>query len=207
MPAGQQIAFEPALARVLAEHLHHAAVGREMVVVRARSRRPRRGSSPRTRPASGWSRSRPGRTGGSCALSRFSFITSRRNSPSTRVASASPRRATRPRPRSRGSRACPDRAAASRHWRADWRSCGASPVGASAASSGLQRAVVVEQLLGPVAPHPLFEHAHVLGILVHLGDRHLVGAPVPSSACRRPPSGRSSPSACAARSSARRAAW
>ena len=33
MPAGQQIAFEPALALVLAQHLHHAAVGREMVVV------------------------------------------------------------------------------------------------------------------------------------------------------------------------------
>ena len=27
MPAGQQIAFQPALALVLAEHLHHAAVG------------------------------------------------------------------------------------------------------------------------------------------------------------------------------------
>ena len=33
MPAGEQIAFEPALALVLAEHLHHPAVGREMVVV------------------------------------------------------------------------------------------------------------------------------------------------------------------------------
>ena len=42
--AGQQIAFEPALALVLAEHLHHASVGREMVVVRITSRRPRRGS-------------------------------------------------------------------------------------------------------------------------------------------------------------------
>jgi hypothetical protein len=31
--AGQQVALEPALALVLAEHLHHAAVGREVVVV------------------------------------------------------------------------------------------------------------------------------------------------------------------------------
>ena len=33
VPAGQQIAFEPALALVLAQHLHHASVGRKMVVV------------------------------------------------------------------------------------------------------------------------------------------------------------------------------
>ena len=34
VPAGQQIAFEPALALVLAQHLHHPPVGGEMVVVR-----------------------------------------------------------------------------------------------------------------------------------------------------------------------------
>ena len=34
VPAGQQIALEPALALVLAEHLHHPAVGREVVVPR-----------------------------------------------------------------------------------------------------------------------------------------------------------------------------
>ena len=33
MPAGQEIAFEPALALVLAQHLHHPSIGREMVVV------------------------------------------------------------------------------------------------------------------------------------------------------------------------------
>ena len=33
MPAGEQVALEPALARVLAQDLHHAAVGREVVVV------------------------------------------------------------------------------------------------------------------------------------------------------------------------------
>ena len=32
--AGEQVAFQPALALVLGEHLHHAAVGREMIVVR-----------------------------------------------------------------------------------------------------------------------------------------------------------------------------
>ena len=43
MPAGEQIAFQPALAHVLAEHLHHPAVRREMVVVRDRSRPSSRG--------------------------------------------------------------------------------------------------------------------------------------------------------------------
>ena len=33
MAAREQITFEPALALMLAQHLHHAAVGREMVVV------------------------------------------------------------------------------------------------------------------------------------------------------------------------------
>ena len=32
MPPGEQVAFQPALAVVLAEHLHHAAIGRHMVV-------------------------------------------------------------------------------------------------------------------------------------------------------------------------------
>ena len=33
MPAGQQVAFQPPLALVLAQHLHHPPVGREVVVV------------------------------------------------------------------------------------------------------------------------------------------------------------------------------
>ena len=33
VPAGQQVAFEPALERVLAEHLHDAAVGRQIAAV------------------------------------------------------------------------------------------------------------------------------------------------------------------------------
>ena len=50
-----------------------------------------------------------------------------------------------------------------RRWRADWRSSGASPLGASSASSGRSRPLVVEQLLGPIALHPLLEDADVLG--------------------------------------------
>ena len=41
VPAGQQVALQPALAEVLAEHLHHAPVGREVVVARLDLRHPR----------------------------------------------------------------------------------------------------------------------------------------------------------------------
>jgi hypothetical protein len=34
VPAGEQVALEPALAQVLGEHLHHPPVGRQVVVVR-----------------------------------------------------------------------------------------------------------------------------------------------------------------------------
>ena len=34
VPAGQQVAFEPAFALMLAEHFDHAAVGRQMIVAR-----------------------------------------------------------------------------------------------------------------------------------------------------------------------------
>ena len=40
VPAGQQIAFEPALTLVLAEHLHDPPVGRQMVVPRLGLRDP-----------------------------------------------------------------------------------------------------------------------------------------------------------------------
>ena len=43
---------------------------------------------------------------------------------------------------------------------------------------GSEPAAVVEELLGPVALHPLFEDAHVRRVLVHLAHRHLVRAPV-----------------------------
>ena len=40
MPARQEIAFQPSLALVLAEHFHHAAVRRQMVVVGKALRHP-----------------------------------------------------------------------------------------------------------------------------------------------------------------------
>ena len=85
VPPGQQIAFEPALAGVLAEDLHHPAVRREMIVVGQDLGHPRAVGRPRTRAPAGWTRSRPGRRCGNCARRRCSFMTSRRNSPMHRA--------------------------------------------------------------------------------------------------------------------------
>ena len=43
---------------------------------------------------------------------------------------------------------------------------------------GPEAAVAVEQFRGLVALHPLFEDAHMSGVLVHLSHRHLMRAPV-----------------------------
>ena len=43
---------------------------------------------------------------------------------------------------------------------------------------GFKAAGRVEQLLGPVALHPAFEDAHVLGVAPNLAHRHLMRAPV-----------------------------
>ncbi len=53
------------------------------------------------------------------------------------------------------------------------------PVGAKARSSGRSRPVVVEELLGAVAAHPLLELRAVLGVGAGLGQRHLMGAEGP----------------------------
>jgi hypothetical protein len=49
-------------------------------------------------------------------------------------------------------------------------------LGASSASSAHQPAVIVKQLLRPVAAHPGFELLDVLGVLGVDQQRHLVGA-------------------------------
>ena len=79
MPAGQQIALQPALALVLAEHLHHPAVGRHVVVDRAGSRPSNSGRSPRTPRSSGWRPVSSGLKTRKLRASALSFITSRMN--------------------------------------------------------------------------------------------------------------------------------
>ena len=120
---------------------------------------------------------------------------------------ASPRHRPRPeparRPRSRGNRAAAGLSTAGRRWRADWRPSAARPSGASSASSARSRPLVVEELLGPVALHPLFENCE-RGRGSRASPPSAPGAiaTTPLSSCRRLPSVRSSPSACGARSSA-----
>ena len=62
-----------------------------------------------------------------------------------------------------------------RRWRGDWRPC-AFALGASAASSGLKRARLVEQLLGTVAAQPFLQLLEVLRIRRRIRERHLMRA-------------------------------
>ena len=205
VPARQQVALEPALAEVLGQDLHHAAVGREVLVGRAASRRSRPGPSPRTRRRAGSTRSRPGPK--SRKLSGFAAITSRRNAPSTRVASlvrraglrhvdrvvaevgqdevAQQQAAVRVRVRAhpalalrRQRRRAPGRACRARRRAPPAGSCAATPR-ARAGAPGCR----ARRRAAPGA-----------------------SARCPRPAGRRPPSAPSSPSACAARSSASAAA-
>ena len=73
------------------------------------------------------------------------------------------------------------RAAAGRRWRAGWRPCAASPSGRERAQLGHEPAVGVEQLLGPVAAHPLLE----LLAGGRAGSRARPAAPGASARCPR----------------------
>ena len=131
-------------------------------------------------------------------------MTSRSQAPRTRVASVDGRAGLRRRRRrSRGSRAARGRAAAARRWRAGWRPCAARPRGAARAA---RRAARRPRRTAPRAGSERIQRsscAQVLGILGELGERHLVRA---ERALGRQAvdllRARSSPSACAGRSSA-----
>ena len=127
VPPGEQVALEPALALVLAEHLHHAP-GRAREIRRsARSRRPIGDWSLRRGPPGRWRASRPGRRPGNCAARRSASPRRAGNARARacRRCRAPPARARRP--RSRGNPASAGRAAACRRWRGDSRPCGARP--------------------------------------------------------------------------------
>ena len=185
----------------------HAAVGREALVGRQRSRPPTPARVDlEARRRAGSTRSRRGRRGGSSSGLRA--MTSRRNAPSTRVASlivvpglrhvdrvvaevgqgevAQQQAAVRVRVRAHA-------ALAARRERRR------APARA--------RPSLVEELLGPVAPQPLLElAAGARGCRARRRAAPGASATCPRPAGRRPPSGRSSPSACAGRSSASAAA-
>ena len=85
--AGEQVAFEPALALVLAEHLHDPAVGGQVVVGRDDFGLPLLVRSPRTRRSSRLEAVSSGPKIRKLRCSALSLITSRRNLPRMRVSS------------------------------------------------------------------------------------------------------------------------
>ena len=177
VPAGQQIAFEPALALVLAEHLHDPPVGGEMVVVGIGFRHPGAvGDLEHVLPAV-----RVAFVGAEQAeVARFHVQLHH-------VAQEAAHHPGRLGGRRAGRRHL-DRVVAeirqpqiAQQQAAIGMRVGAhAPLAARRQLGQLrpQPAVVVEQFLRPVALHPVFEDAHVLGVVVHLAHRHLVRAPV-----------------------------
>ena len=189
MPPGEQISFQPALAQVLAEHLHHAAVGREMVVSRLRSRpSSRRSSTSKTAP-SRFDAVSSGPNRRKFAV-RVESITSRRNVPRTRVASASTcpgRRTVDGVVAEIGQLQIPQQQPTVRV-----RIGAHAPVAlrAQLGQLGNEPRHVVEELIGPIAPHPLLEHG--AGAPGWSRPRRAEPGGTATSlrpACRRPPSG------------------
>ncbi len=177
MAAGQEIALEPALALVLAQHLHHPPVGGEVIVPRERLGDPGAvGDLEHVLPAI------------RVALVRTEEPeVARRHVELHHVAEELAHDAGRFR-RGGAGRLHLDRIVAEiRHAQVpEDQAAVRVRVGAHAARAarrqvgqlGSEPAVVIEKLPGLVALHPLLEEAHVGRVLVHLPHRHLVRAPV-----------------------------
>ena len=202
MPAGQQVPLQPALAGVLGEDLHHPAVPREVLVDRQDRLLP----------------GLPGHLEQRAEPVRLGLV--RAEHPEVRGRGVAPhhvaqhpaehpgrlRRRRSPardrRPRSRGSRAAPDRAAA-----APPLACGVapsrrSPSGTRPSSSGR---AARRRRKAPPAGRTRIHSSSCAGAPGWSGPRPAApGAPArcPPPAARPPRPGRSSPSGCAARSSA-----
>ena len=182
MPAGQQVALQPALAGVLGQDLDDPAV-------RARGSGPPGICAPASLAGDLQDRAQPvglglvGAEDPEVALGRVRRMTSRSMPPSTRVGSDGARAGLRrPGPRSRGSPAGSGRAAAGRRWRAGWRRAARSPCGTRPSRSAARRAVGVEQLLRPVGAQPLLELPQVRGV----GRGPRPAAPGAPARCPRP---------------------
>ena len=176
--AGQQVAFQPAFQRVLGEHLHHPAIGRQLAAVgifRQIVGQPgfladfvdvvelvgAFSSGPNTR-----------------KLFMFLRMMSRRKLAQRAGVFGHDRAGSwQLRRHSRGSPAC-----AARLRSRPPLACGLAlmrrlPLGASAFSSGRRRPALVEQLVGLVAAQPVFQLLQMRRVVAHLGERHLVRAP------------------------------
>ena len=125
MPAGQQVALEPALAEVLAEDLHHPAVRAEVVVGRPDARPPRPVGRLETAPRR-FDAVSSGPKSRKFVRVRAHDVAQEGPEHARRLAAAS-RPAPGRRPRSRGSRAARSSRAAGRRWRADWRPSAGRP--------------------------------------------------------------------------------
>ena len=177
MPAGEEIALQPALALMLAEHLHHPAVGGEVIVVVVFLGHP-------------------------CAVGDFERIlpavrvvlvraekpeVSRLHVQRHDVTQVTPHDASQL--RGDGTGGChrdsvvgigrepqiPEEQAAVRV------RIGAHAAVAFGGGRGEFRpepSFLCEEFVGPVALHPGFENWNVLGDLVHRAHRHLMGAPI-----------------------------
>ena len=205
VPAGQQVALQPALAQVLGQHLHHPAVGGQVVVAV---------DDLRVEGAVGHLEHVLQPVGGGLVRPEQPEV--------GRVA-----RDDVPQPRSQDSGALGLGGAragdgdgvvaevgqlqVAQQQAAVGVRVGAHPPvvpGRQRGQLGRQRPVRAEQLGGPVGPHPLLELGQVRGVAAHVGDGDLVGAEGALDLAPRPrSSARSSPWACAARSSATAAGW
>jgi len=179
VPAGQQIALEPALAEMLGEHFHDRPSGDRWSSVartgacRQRSVASKTAASRLLAVSSGQNN----RKSPPPSARWWPRRTSRRSSPSGWVFSCDVT-AGRPAPpgRSAAGRQVPGRAGSRpplAYGEADIR---LSPSGASAANSGDEAAVGVEQRLGRVRVQPLLEPPQVFRVLPDLRQGYLVGA-------------------------------
>ena len=174
VPAGQQVALEPALAEVLGEDLHHAAVGREPLVVRLGSREP--GAARHREDVAESVRGRLVRPEETEVV----------GVPGDHVAQERPEHPRRLARRRAGSSHVDGVVAeVGQHEVAEQRAAvrvrvRAHPplaLGRQRRELGHEPALLVEKLIGPIAPEPLLELTEVRGRVAHRGHRHLVRAP------------------------------
>ena len=202
VPAGEQVALEPALALVLAQHLHHPPVGGEVVVV-------------------GQDLRDPGAVGDlEHVLPAVRVVLVRAEQPEVprlqvelhhvaQVLAHDPgglRHGRAGRGHLDGVVAEVRQAQVPEQGAAVGVRVGAHAPGAlgrQLGQLGPEAAVLVEELLGPVAPHPRLEQrGRGPGSRASRPSAPGARASSPRYACRRSPSGRSTPWACGARSSA-----
>jgi hypothetical protein len=171
VPAGQEVALEPALALVLGEHFHDASIGTQGFVDRQQLGVPRlrRRLEHRTEAV-----------GGGLVRPEEPEVVRVRRDHVTKKTPEHPGRLAEGRagllhldpviPEAGQTKIAKEEAAV----RVRVRSHAQLAFGRERTELSPQSAVLVEELLGPVALHPLFEQAKVIRVLARLGQRHLV---------------------------------